>query len=79
MSVTASHLRANIYKLLDQVLESGQPLEIERRGQKLRIVPVRPSSKLEKLVPRPDAIVGDPDDLVHLDWSAEWSGELDPK
>ena len=74
MKITASKLRENIYKLLDQVLETGTPVEIERRGRKLRIVPGDdpPRSKLDRLEPRPHAIVGDPEDLVHLDWSTEW-------
>jgi hypothetical protein len=27
---------------------------------------------LQKLLPKRDIIVGDPDDLVHIDWSSEW-------
>jgi prevent-host-death family protein len=74
MKITASKLRENIYKVLDQVLETGAPVEIERRGKTLRIVPAEPvsRSKLERLQPKPGVIVGDPEDLVHLDWSGEW-------
>jgi len=39
MAMSASELRQNIYNLLDEVLETGIPLEIERKGKKLRIVP----------------------------------------
>ena len=70
--VTASQLRANIYRVLDQVLETGIPVEIERRGKKLRISAESPASKLGSLVRRPEFVRGDPDDLVHLDWSSEW-------
>ncbi|HEU0167055.1 MAG TPA: type II toxin-antitoxin system Phd/YefM family antitoxin [Chloroflexota bacterium] len=72
MSVTASELRQNIYKLLDQVLETGVPLDIERNGRRLRVVPADARPKLQRLTAHPDAIAGDPDDLVHLDWSQEW-------
>lgn len=74
MKVTASKLRENIYKLLDHVLETGAPVEIERKGRRLRIVPAdeRPRGKLGRLRPHPKSIVGDPEDLVHLDWSSEW-------
>jgi hypothetical protein len=71
--MTATEARANLYRLLDQVLETGIPLEIERNGRKLRIVADSPRSKLDALVSRPDAAVGDPEDFVHLDWSPEWS------
>jgi antitoxin (DNA-binding transcriptional repressor) of toxin-antitoxin stability system len=71
MKVTASELRANIYRLLDRVARTGEPLEIEREGQLLRIVAVNGPRKLDRLVRR-DAVVGDPNDLVHMDWSDEW-------
>lgn len=72
MVVTASKLRENVYRILDEVLETGVPVEIERRGRRLRIVAVDAPSPLDRLVPRTDVIVGDPDDLVHVDWSGEW-------
>lgn len=72
MRVSTSHLRSNIYRLLDQVLATGEPLEIERKGQRLVITPVIPPGKLERLDHRHDYIVGDPEELVHLDWSGEW-------
>jgi antitoxin (DNA-binding transcriptional repressor) of toxin-antitoxin stability system len=72
VAVTASELRQNIYRLLDEVLASGEPLEIERKGQRLRIVPVTEGSRLDRLTPHPGAISGDPDDLVSIDWSEHW-------
>ena len=72
MALTASQLRANIFKLLDQVIETGNPLEIERKGSRLTIVPVRQGSRLESLTQRPNFIKGDPDELIHIDWSEEW-------
>jgi hypothetical protein len=75
MAITASKLRENVYRVLDQVLATGEPVEIERNGRRLFIVADQPPSRLGKLVRRPDVIVGDPEELVHLDWSEEWSGE----
>jgi hypothetical protein len=69
--ITASGLRKDIYRLLDQVLETGVSLEIERRGKILKIVAPDPPDRLGDLPVR-DFIVGEPDDLVHLDWSSEW-------
>jgi antitoxin (DNA-binding transcriptional repressor) of toxin-antitoxin stability system len=78
MRVTASALRQDIYRILDRVLETGEVVEIERKGKLLRIVPP-PARRRVDLLPKRDAIVGDPMDLVHVDWSEEWSGvpELD--
>ena len=73
MNVTASELRQNIYKLLDTVLETGIPIEIKRKGRILKIVSEEPKSKLAKLKKR-DIIAGDPEELVHIDWSEEWNG-----
>lgn len=72
MVVTASKLRGNIYRLLDRVLETGVPIEVERRGQVLRIVPAEPRDKLSRLVRRDGFLRCDPDELVHVDWSGEW-------
>jgi hypothetical protein len=41
--MTASPLRGDIYKILDSVLETGTPVEIERNGRILRIVADRGS------------------------------------
>ena len=74
--LTASRLRADVYRVLDQVLETGVPVEIERHGHRLRIVrastrkPV-PRRKLARLKAR-RFLRCPPETLVHLDWSREW-------
>lgn len=68
--LSPSTLRADLYRVLDQILDSGAPVEILRRGRRLRIVPEE--RRLDLLEPHPDAIQGDPEDLVHMDWSGEW-------
>lgn len=72
MAMTASELRKNIYRLLDEVIETGVPLEIERKGQTLRIVPEERLSKLDRITGREDFLIGDPDDIIHMDWSEYW-------
>ncbi len=73
MQIKASNLRKDIYRLLDRVLATGEPLEIERNGQFLKVVPERQrGSKLAKLVPH-NCITGDAEELVHMDWSSEWN------
>jgi hypothetical protein len=75
MVVTPSQLRADIYRILDQVIDTGVPVEIERRGARLKIVAAEPRNKLDNLEPHPGTILGDPEDLVHLDWSSTWDPE----
>lgn len=69
---SVSRLRANLYRLLDRVLETGTPLEVERKGRVLRIVPAENGDRLANLKPQPAYLNSDPESLVHLDWSEEW-------
>ena len=71
--LSLTKMRSDLYKIMDRVLDTGIPVEIERRGRKIRIVAVAPKSKLDNLVKRPGTIMGDPEEIVHMDWSDEWS------
>ena len=74
MALTASALRQNVYRLLDHVIETGEPLEITRKGKTLRIVREEGvPCKLANLT-KHSCINGDPEELVHCDWSDEWQG-----
>ncbi|MBI4405710.1 MAG: type II toxin-antitoxin system Phd/YefM family antitoxin [Deltaproteobacteria bacterium] len=75
MKLTVSKLRENIYQILDSVLKTGRPIEIERKGKRLRISAVEPLRKLERLEKR-DIMATDPESLVHLDWSSHWKPKL---
>jgi hypothetical protein len=72
MRVTASKLRENVYRILDEAIETGVPVEIVRKGFVLRIVLEAPASKLARLKKR-SVFVGDPDDIIGMDWSREWT------
>ena len=72
---TASQLRGDIYRVLDRVLETGTPVEVERNGRIVRIIAGEPPSKMARLVVRP-VIKGDLESIVHLDWSSHWKPAL---
>lgn len=74
--ITPTTFRKNLYRILDEILDSGTPLDIRRKGQKLRIVPVNQKSGLHTLEAHPGTITGDPEDLVHMDWSDHWEPRL---
>jgi len=89
MAVSATQLRQNIYAILDEALATGKPVEIERKGKLLRIVPEAPPAEeteeeFRKEFPRlarlknVNLIVGDPEDLANLEWSHDFSA-LVPK
>lgn len=75
MSQQVSHtnIQEDILELLDKVLSTGVPVEIERKGKRLLISPAKKRRELDCLEKHPEFIVGDPDDLVHIDWSSEWN------
>lgn len=70
-TVTPTQLRTDIYNLLDEVLNTGLPLEIKKGDKKLRIVSVDKADKLKNLISRPDAVQGNPDELAEINWIDE--------
>ena len=72
MSLSLTEFRANLYKIVDQAIKTGTPIELERKGVKITLIPETKKSKLERLVKYPNTIIGDPDSVVHIDWSSEW-------
>ena len=64
-----------IYNILSKVARTGAPARIELGGKHLIIRPYEKKC-LDCLEDHPDFIVGDPDDLVHIDWSSEWKTDL---
>jgi hypothetical protein len=70
------NIQKNILRLLDKVIKTGIPLEIERKGKRLLISPAEKRRNLDCLEKHPDFILGNPDDLVHIDWSSEWKPQL---
>ena len=68
----ATNLRKNLFKVLDKAARTGQPVEIESKGRKFRIISLEPSDKFAKLAKHPDAFSGDLDDLIQIDWKTEW-------
>ena len=74
MPITASRLREDIYRILDSVLATGEPVEIERKGRVLRIVTDAPRvSRIARMKKRPGMVAGDPADLAEIDWSGSWN------
>jgi len=66
----------DILQLLDTVVETGTPAELERKGKRLIISPAEKYRNLDKLVEHPDFLIGNLEELVHLDWSSEWKPQV---
>ena len=75
-TVSDSNIQRDILGLLDKVVKTGVPVEIERKGKRLIISPAEKRRNLDSLEDHTDFIVGKPDDIVHMDWSKEWKPQL---
>jgi hypothetical protein len=70
--MSPTQLRREIYQVLDDVLETGIPQEVVRGDRTLRIVPGEaPRIRLVDL-PRREAAVCTPDELIATSWEGEW-------
>ena len=47
--VSLTALRNNLFKIVDQVIQTGNPVIVERKGHKLKIVLEEKKSKLKNL------------------------------
>ena len=72
MRITASKLRENIYRILDEAINTGATVEVVRKGTVVRIVPEKRTAKLSRLKKR-QGFKGNPDDILRMDWLAEWT------
>lgn len=74
--ITITALRQNLFNVIDRILATGEPVEIERHGKRLLLMPEQGGSKLARLKKR-QLIAGDaatlPDEKV---W--EWDENGNP-
>ncbi len=75
-TITPTELRGNIYQILDEILNTGVPVKINKGDRKLIIAPIESIDKLQNLPKRKNVIKGDPEDLVHIAWDKEVNLDL---
>ena len=77
MSISVTSLRADIYKTFERIAETDEPVLVHHKGALYRITKEREGFNPDAIVTRPNAIVGDPDELVSVDFADAWPpGEL---
>ncbi len=74
--LTATRLRSELFATLDQVVATGEAVEIRRPGGSVRIVRENFSSRLAALKPHPGVINGDAEELANLSWEQDWKPTL---
>ena len=76
MTITPTDFRKDLFNLLDKILDTGKVLEINRNGHIFKVIPPKKTKKLDRLVAHEDAVVGDSDDFIDIDWSHEWKPSI---
>ncbi len=71
-TVTATELRSNIYRILDEVLDSGRAQEVVRKGRRLLIVPAEPKRRRLEDLPRRKITTCSFEELVATSWEHSW-------
>ena len=71
MAISLTELRTQLYKLIDHVIETGKPLEIERKGHKIKIILEDTKMSKLNLLKRRVHIIKD-ENLNDTPW--EWDG-----
>jgi antitoxin (DNA-binding transcriptional repressor) of toxin-antitoxin stability system len=64
--LTVTALRKRLYQVVDQVLETGVPVEVERAGKTVVIAPGEGAASRLARLERRNGIVSDPDELVKI-------------
>jgi len=75
MITTATDLRTHLYTYLDRIVETGEVLEVRRKGVVPRISREPSVSKIGRLPKRATMLV-DADAIVNQEWSEAWKGEV---
>lgn len=75
MNTTATDLRTHLYSYLDRIAETGEVLEVQRKGVVLRISREHSASRIGRIPKRPTMLV-EPDAIVNQNWSEVWTGEV---
>lgn len=76
--LTPTQLRAHLFQVLDEVLQTGQPCEIVRGDRKLLIVPGGPVRRDLGALPRRHTFTCTPAELVDMSWDYIPDSELFP-
>jgi hypothetical protein len=66
--------------MLDEVARTGEPMDIDRNGVKLRIIAVEPKSqsrlaRLQLNKPTESVWEGDKQDIFKIDWTEGWESK----
>ena len=71
-----TQLRNNLYQEIDQLIATGVPIEIPRKGHIIKIILDDAPSKFSRLKSRKRVVVGDPEAIIYNNHLEGWHGDL---
>jgi hypothetical protein len=74
--LTATRLRAELFSTLDNILSTGETVEVKRPNGSVRLVRNQSAQRLASLKLHPGTINGNADELTSLSWEQEWKPTL---
>lgn len=72
----ATRLRAKVFRTPEEVIATGEAVDMRRPGGAVHLVPRAGDSRLVRLQPHPGCIVGDAAELAELSWPEVWRPTL---
>lgn len=70
--ITPTEFRKNLFGILKELEKTGQSIRIvAQTGSRFELIPHGKPSKFDKIPRKNNVINGNPDDIVHMDWSGE--------
>ena len=72
MTLTVTELKQKIFSEIDKVIATGQPIENERKGHRLKIILEEKKSKLSSLSRKDDVVACSDYELIYNNWVKEW-------
>jgi hypothetical protein len=68
----ATHLRKNLFGVLNKAAQTGKPVEIESKGRRFQIIALDRPEKFANLQKHPDVFSGALENLIEIDWMKGW-------
>ena len=70
--ITPTEFRKNLFGILRELEQTGRKIQIvTRTGNRFEVISHGKPSKFDKIPKKKNVINGDPNDLIHMDWSGE--------
>jgi len=75
-TIPLKYFLSNTEVLLKKIVENNTSIEVQFDKKTIIIALSKDENKLKDLKRHEGCIVGDPEDIVHIDWSGEWRNDI---